>query len=69
MGLGTTNPGKRERVARKRSKRARVWSFSMGAEAVPLKLGRKHFQRWLNRNLAVADSRKVRGTARAGVCP
>lgn len=52
----STNPGKREREARKRRGRARVWSSNMGAEAAPLKLGRKHFQRWLKRSLTVADS-------------
>lgn len=52
----TTNPGKREREARKRRRRARVWCSSMGAEAAPLKLGRKHFRGWVRRSLAVADS-------------
>ncbi len=52
----TDNPGKREREARKRPRRARCWSQEAGAEAVPLKLGRKHLQRWLKRSLAVADS-------------
>ena len=53
------NPGKREREAGKRHRRARVWSGDMGAEAVPLKLGRKHFLRWLKRSLEVADNRNV----------
>jgi len=57
----TTNPGKREREARKRHRRALVWPTRMGAEAVPLKLGHKHFQRWAKRSLAVADGRKLGG--------
>ena len=48
----TTNPGKRERVARKRHKRGLCGS---GGEA--FKLGRKHFRRWIFKHLAVADSR------------
>ena len=50
------NPGKREREARKRHRRALLWQ---GAEVVPLKLGRKHLHRSLLSVLAVADSRKV----------
>lgn len=62
----TTNPGKRERVARKR--RRRVWkvernrNFSITAnhayflhypeaESVPLQLGQKHYGRWIRRSL------------------
>lgn len=55
----TTNPGKREREAGKRHRRALVWSSNMGAAAVPLKLGHKHFQRWAKRSQAVADGRKA----------
>jgi len=68
------NPGKREREARKRHRRA--WMTVEGnvtmvcnhryflnypprAEAVPLKLGRKHYRRWTKGRLAVADSRKA----------
>jgi len=67
--------GKREREAGKRSKR--VWFVKKGnvefhahfryflcypeAEAVPLKLGRKHARRLLRRSLMVADSRKSGG--------
>lgn len=54
----TTNPGKREREARKRHRRACVWSSDMGADVAPLKLGHKHFQRWVRRSLVVADNRK-----------
>ncbi len=61
MSLRYSNPGKHEREARKRHRRARVWSSHMGAEAEPLKLGRKHFQRWLKQSLIVADSRNARG--------
>ena len=60
------NAGKREREARKRHRRARVWEAGMGAEAEPLKLGRKHMRRWwsgyfrsLRREVhAVADGEK-----------
>ena len=65
------NPGKREREAGKRHRRAWVvvkgnvtivadhsffTTYPPGAEAVPLKLGRKHFRRWTRRRQAVADS-------------
>lgn len=60
MSLRYTNPGRRERAARKRHGRARVWSSGMGAEAEPLKLGRKHYSRWLKRSLIVADGRNAR---------
>lgn len=53
-----TNPGKREREARKRHRRAHFWHSGMGADAAPLKLGRKHLPRWVRRSLAVADRRK-----------
>jgi len=68
------NPGRREREARKRHRRAWVvergnftmvcnhsyfQSYPLGAEAVPLKLGRKHYRRWTKDRLAVADSRKA----------
>jgi len=55
----TTNPGKREREARKRHRRAIAWSSDMGAVAVPLNLGHKHMRRWVKRSLAVANSRKA----------
>ena len=68
------NPGRREREARKRHRRAWVvkrknvtivanhsyfQSYPLGTEAVPLKLGRKHFRRWTRDRLAVADNRKT----------
>lgn len=40
------NPGKREREAGKRRRRARVM---MGADQPPLKLGRKKLRIWLQR--------------------
>ena len=55
----TTNPGRRERQAGKRRRRARYWSSNMGAVADPLKFGPKHFRRFLRRDLAVVDSRKT----------
>jgi len=52
-----SNPGKREREGRKRHRRAHIWCSDMGAEAAPLKLGHKHFQRWMRRDiLSVADA-------------
>ena len=44
----TTNPGRREREARKRHRRAAIWSQSQDRW---LKLGHKHMQRWAKRNL------------------
>jgi hypothetical protein len=52
--------GKREREAGKRHRRARIWLGQWGAEAAPLKLGRKHMSR-LSKHLFVADSRKTGG--------
>jgi hypothetical protein len=67
----TTNPGRREREARKRHGRARVYA---GAETEPLKLGRKHFRRWVGRLLTedrakqscltVADTETSQGSVR-----
>lgn len=65
------NPGRREREAGKRHRRAWVleegnctvnanhsyflrWPPENGGK--PLRLGRKHFSRWMRRHLAVADS-------------
>ena len=52
--------GLRERQARKRHRRARVWCSSMGAGVDPLRIGRKHFPRWsrLMDRQAVAESEK-----------
>ncbi len=70
----TTNLGRYEREARKRHRRAWVLvdgnvtmtanhgyflSYPPGAEAAPLRLGRKHYKRWAKRSLAVFDSRKT----------
>jgi hypothetical protein len=55
----TDNPGKREREARKRHRRAVCWFYKDGAEVGPLKLGRKHLRRRLRADLAVADSRNA----------
>lgn len=57
----TTNPGKRERQARKRRRRALIWDSRWGAEAAPLKVGHVHSLRWARRSLAVVDSRKSEG--------
>lgn len=52
----TTNPGKREREARKRLRRGRTWTAATGW----LKLGRKKSLISIWRHLTVADSRKPR---------
>ena len=53
------NPGKREREAGKRHRRA-VVTCDNGAEATTLKLGRKHFLRFYSRiAMAVADPEKL----------
>ena len=57
----TANPGKREREARKRHRRAVLWYTRDGAVVGPLKLGRKHLLRRMKADLAVADSRNARG--------
>jgi hypothetical protein len=55
------NPGRQEREAGKRHRRARVWNSGMGAEVEPLKLGRKHLSRYYRRSyvLAVAEREKL----------
>jgi hypothetical protein len=70
-----SNPGRREREAGKRHRRAWVVEkgnctisanfvyflhYPPGADATPLKLGREHSRRRLNKSLAVADRRKVK---------
>jgi hypothetical protein len=52
------NPGKRERQARKRHRRALYWE---GAAAVPLKVGSKRSRRIWRNFMAVADRRKAPG--------
>jgi hypothetical protein len=50
--------GKRERVAGKRHKRGVIYSpLPSGSE--PLKLGRKHFQRFMRKCLAVAENENL----------
>lgn len=70
MSYKRPNPGRREREARKRHRRARV---SSGTECGWLKLGQEHFRRWCREHLrhwifppmCVADSRKrVKETAK-----
>ena len=53
------NPGKREREARKRHRRALVSFYSEGSFSATLKLGREHSRRRICQHLHVADSRKV----------
>lgn len=54
------NPGRREREAGKRHRRAQLWRSEWGAEAGPLKLGRKHMSRETRRifSMTVADPEK-----------
>jgi len=54
------NPGKREREARKRHRRAVVTIWPNGAEVVRLKLGRRHMARFIKRGYhpPVADAEK-----------
>ena len=55
-----SNPGKREREAKKRHRRGLCWSNSRPAESEPLKLGRKHTLRWIRRGPSVADAERRR---------
>jgi hypothetical protein len=53
------NPGKREREARKRHRRGRIWNSGMAAESAPLKLGSKKIHAYVGRTLSrpsVADA-------------
>ncbi len=52
-----TNPGRRERVARRRHCRTTV--YICGSNPTTRKLGRKHLGRKLRSILSVADSRKT----------
>lgn len=56
MSYKRPNPGKREREAGKRHRRAGY--SGPASEWKLLKLGQKHFRRWLSRSMCVADSRK-----------
>lgn len=55
------NPGRQEREAGKRHRRARIWSSDMGAGVAPLKLGRKHLSRYYRRRnvMAVVEREKL----------
>ena len=59
MDRRTTNPGKRERVARNRQRRCQLWIWDANGGRT-YKLGREHSRRWAMRSLTVADSRKPR---------
>lgn len=52
----TTNPGKRERMARKRHRRTLFWWGGWPSGTAPLKLGSKHLTREFKKSLAVADA-------------
>ena len=54
MSYKRPNPGRREREAGKRHRRGSV--ISAATEWKPLKLGRKHFGRWMGRFMCVADA-------------
>jgi hypothetical protein len=58
MSYKRPNPGKREREAGKRHRRGGVGLRNSATEWKLLKLGQKHFMRWLSRSMCVADSRK-----------
>lgn len=60
----TGRPGRREREAGKRHRRAVTVEYRGGAAAVTLKLGRKHLRRHLSRILRSGRCRKA-GGARA----
>ena len=55
----TINPGRRERRARKRHRRAIIWFSRWGAEAEPLKVSHRHRGRLFGLILAVSDSRNA----------
>lgn len=62
--------GRREREARKRHRRARVWCSHMGAGQEPLKLGRKKMKAFLRRtylHLSVADHESITSKRNDGV--
>jgi hypothetical protein len=61
------NPGKREREAGKRHRRAFIHSsYDGGAVTETLKLGRKHFRRW-SRSLHLGCGRYPKSRSRKGV--
>lgn len=61
------NPGKRERQARKRHRRAVHWSSVDGAVHGPLKVGSKHLGRTWSRILGIkSDSQSGMAVADAG---
>ncbi len=55
------NPGRAEREAGKRHRRARVSFFGKGTGIITLKLGSKHLSRYFRRSFAmtVADPEKL----------
>lgn len=53
------NPGKRERLAGKRHKRATIWSSNWPSGSEPLKVGSKHFRRWIRGSLSVAEDENL----------
>lgn len=54
-----SNPGRREREAGKRHRRARVFTGTLPGW---LKLGRKHFRRWTGFSMFVADTERTEHT-------
>ena len=68
--------GKRERLARKRHKRTRVWSSDMGSDSEPSKVGLKHDLRRMRKFFAghtggalTTKTASLKGTAEIGVIP
>ena len=54
------SPGRREREAGKRHRRARVLTGTLPGW---LKLGREHFRRWTGFSMIVADTERVEHTS------
>jgi hypothetical protein len=54
------NPGKRERLAGKRHRRGMIVSgFGMPPGSAPLKVGSRHFGRWIRRSQSVAENENL----------
>jgi hypothetical protein len=53
------NPGRRERLAGKRHRRAIVWSNAWPSGSAPLKVGSRHFGRCMRERLSVAENENL----------
>ena len=67
MSYKRPNPGRREREARKRHRRGGMASAATGWEM--LKLGRKHFWRWMRRSTLDRDVNAARNILMLAVNP